>query len=204
MGTSIVVLAGGASRRLGRDKLGESVGGTGLLADVVERVAPLGDEIIVVVGRTDVPLPLPPSADVRVVGDLLPGKGPLVGVYTGLRASRFPRSLVVAGDMPFLSQDLLRHMIVLAEGVDAVTPRVGSMVEPLHSVYDAACVKPIEEMLDRGELSVHALLPRIRVRYVDSDEIARYDPDLLSFFNVNTAGDLEKARGLLERQAAHD
>jgi molybdopterin-guanine dinucleotide biosynthesis protein A len=202
--TSVIVLAGGASRRLGHDKLGERVGGDSLLADVVEKVAPLGDEVVVVTKSGDASLPLPPSADVRVVGDLLPGKGPLVGIYTGLKASRFPRSLVVAADMPFLSQDLLRHMIALAVGVDAVTPRVGGMVEPLHSVYGNACLTPIEEMLDRGELSVYSLFPRIRVRYVETDEIARYDPERLSFFNINTPEDLERARELSGRQAGHD
>lgn len=205
METTVIILAGGMSRRLGHDKLGERVGCCSLFGEVVLRVAPLGVEVIVVAAHPDVALPMPPVENLRVIGDLLPGKGPLGGVYTGLRASLSRWNVVVAADMPFLNRGLLRHMISLAhEDVDIVAPRVASGVEPLHSVYSRSCLGAIEQMLDSGELSVYRLFPLVRVRYVEAVEIDGYDPGRLSFFNVNTEEDLEEARELSNEGVAGD
>jgi molybdopterin-guanine dinucleotide biosynthesis protein A len=103
--------------------------------------------------------------------------------------------------MPFLNRALLSHMIKVAPGFDVVIPRVGDMVEPLHAVYSKGCLAPIEGMVEGGNLSVHGLLGLVRVRYVDSDEIDRFDPEHLSLFNVNTLDELERARSLVEQGA---
>jgi len=102
----------------------------------------------------------------------------------------------VAADMPFLNRSLLRYMIRLAADFDLVAPKIGDLVEPLHSVYTRDCLGPIGRMLDEGELSVYKLFPLVNVRYVEPDEIERFDPRRLSFFNVNTKSDLRMARGL--------
>lgn len=201
---SVIVLAGGRSQRLGHDKVLEMVGSRSLLEHVVGVVTPLGAEVIVVTGGDR---PLPDCAEwpsVKVVRDLLPGRGPLVGIYTGLRASRFRLNIVVGADMPFLNRDLLEHMVSLASGFDIVTPRVDGKVEPLHSVYARDCLAPIELMLERGELSVYKLFPLVRVRYVDAAEIEKLDPQRRSFFNINTEADLRMAREILGGSAGDD
>lgn len=133
----------------------------------------------------------------RVVSDIYPDKGPLVGIFTGLSASRTAYNLVVAGDMPFLDRGLLGYLVQIAGGFDVVVPRLKNMVEPLHAVYARTCLTPIEGMIQSGDLSVRRLLEMVRVRYVDDDEIARFDPEHLSFFNVNTRADLQRARVLV-------
>ncbi|MCK4362854.1 MAG: molybdopterin-guanine dinucleotide biosynthesis protein MobA, partial [Dehalococcoidia bacterium] len=101
-------------------------------------------------------------------------------------------------DMPFLNIDLLRYIMELSPGFDVVIPRVDEGVEPLHSVYSKNCLAPIEAYLREGRLKVSDLLPELKVRYVDNAEIERFDPRHLSFFNINSEADLERARRLLE------
>lgn len=191
-----IVLAGGRSARLGHDKLAEVFGGRTVVEIVVECVASLVDEVVIVTAGDWMMTEFEELPSVRVVTDLFPGKGPLVGLYTGLKESRSELNLVVAADMPFLSARLLRYMLDLADGYDVVVPRIGDQVEPLHAVYTANCLPRIETMLAEGELSVYRLIPRLVARYVDEDEVVAIDPERRSFFNINTEDDLRRAREL--------
>lgn len=191
-----IVLAGGKSLRLGRDKALEEIGGQSLIEWVIGRLLPLGSEIILVTSSSD----QLPDLGVRRVIDIYPGKGALVGIYSGLKVSSSFHSLVVACDMPFLSVALLGYLIELCPGFDIVIPRVGSYVEPLHAVYSKNCLSPIEAMLQKGKLKVSDLLNAVKVRYVEDAEIAKFDPERLSFFNINSEADLERAGTLLEKE----
>ena len=196
MEASGIILAGGRSLRLGYDKILETVGGRSLLEIVVDSITSLCGDIIVVTAEGH-PISLSGHhPDLQIVTDIYPGKGPLGGIYTGLRLSNTNCNLVVAADMPFLNQALLHYMLELTDGFDMVTPRVEGKVEPLHSVYTGGCLRVIEQMFERDELGVHKLLPLVKARYVEVDEIVRFDPEQLSFFNVNTEKDLQKARKL--------
>jgi len=192
---SCIVVAGGKGERFGRDKLAEEIGGRSLLQRVVERVSQVSSEILLSVapGRPSDGLPM---KSLRVVADLYPGKSTLGGIYTGLVYSTTFRSLVVAADMPFLNTSLLRYLVEAAPGFDAVVPRLGGMLEPLHAVYSRRCIAPMEEQIKRDELRIRVLLDKVRTRYVEEEVVRRFDPDCLSFFNVNTANDLERARSL--------
>jgi molybdopterin-guanine dinucleotide biosynthesis protein A len=194
-----IVLAGGKSLRLGRDKIQETVGADSLLQRVLFQLTPFdGDIIIVTAGRRPLPR-LDDYQEARIVTDIYPGRGVLGGIYTGLAESSSSYNLVVAGDMPFLNQALLRYMVGLSAGFDLVVPRLGELVEPLHAVYARNCLPHIERMLKRGVLEVRALFELVRVRYVEAEEIDRFDPGHLSFFNVNTEADLERARQIAMR-----
>jgi len=131
-----------------------------------------------------------------MVTDTYPGKGPLGGIYTGLATSNSFYNLVVACDMPFLNQALLSYMIQIAAGYDLVIPKLGNFIEPLHAVYAKGCLSPMEELLKQDNLQVNELSNLVRVRYVDAGEIDRFDPEHLSFFNINTEADLKMAREL--------
>lgn len=196
--TSAIVLAGGRSRRLGYNKVMKTVGSKSLLEQVVSCVDSISGEIVIVAAEERLVPRLSGYPNLRVVTDIYPGKGPLGGIYTGLKVSATFRNLVVAADMPFLNQVLLRYMLGLANGVELVAPRVGGQVEPLHAIYTRDCLVQIEQMLNEGELGVHKLFSRVKVRYVDEDEIKRFDPTQLSFFNVNTDSDLQIARELFK------
>ncbi len=193
---SAIVLAGGASRRLGRDKSRELVGGVPLLQRVVDAVAPLASEVILSVA--------PDSTQeafrgARLARDLRPGSGVLGGIHAGLEASRTPYSLVVACDMPFLNKALLRYVLSLAPGYDLVLPRPGGLTEPAHAVYSRECIPHIARLLEEGQRRIATLFPLVRVRYVEDDEVDRFDQERLSFFNVNTEADLARAREVAAR-----
>ncbi len=192
---SAVVLAGGQSSRLGMDKSLVTVNGRPLIEQIVAKLVTLSDDVIIVTnstGKYD-------YLEVRLVSDIYPGKGALGGIYSGLKAATNTYSLVVACDMPFLDLNLLRYMILLAPGHDVVIPRIEGLTEPLHAIYSKGCLEPIGRLLARGGLKIIDLFPEVRVRYVGEDEVDIFDPQHLSFFNVNTPEDLEVMRKLAKR-----
>ena len=192
-----VILAGGASRRLGRNKALERIGGQTLIERVAGSIAPVSAEVIVVVASPAQAAALPLPAGVRVVSDLYPGCGSLGGIYTGLSVSREPWVLVVACDMPFLNPRLLRRLMTMRRNVDAVVPCLEGQPEPLHALYSKTCLAPMDRMLRAGQLKIAPLFEAVRVRYVGEGTIDRFDPDHRSFFNVNSLADVEEALGLL-------
>ncbi|MEE9583422.1 MAG: molybdenum cofactor guanylyltransferase [Dehalococcoidales bacterium] len=194
MEASCIVLAGGKSLRLGRDKVLEAFGNESLLQQVISCVSLLSSDIILVVANNRSVPEYTGYPKLKVVTDIYPGKGPLGGIYSGLAASASFYNLVVAADMPFLNQALLRYMIQISTNFDLVVPRMGRLVEPLHAIYTKSCLIPIERMIKQDILRIDLLFDQVKVRYVETEEIERFDPKHLSFFNVNTKADLEKAK----------
>jgi len=190
-------MAGGAGRRLGKNKALERIGGRALIERVVDRLIPVTTEVMVVVARPKQAEPLPLPSSVRVITDRYPGRGSLGGIFTGVDASAERWSLVVACDMPFLDLDLLRHLMAKSTNADAVIPRLNGQPEPLHALYSKACLGPMERMLRAGQLKIAPLFETVRVRYVDEGTIDRIDPRHLSFFNINTQAELEEALRLV-------
>lgn len=133
-----------------------------------------------------------------------PDKGPLGGIYTGLALSDSFHNLVVAVDMPFLNQALLDYMIQISANFDLVVPRLGNMVEPLHAVYSKGCLALIGCLLKEDNLSIRELFTSVRVGYLEAAEINRFDPEHLSFFNVNTEADLKTAREIVRGDMSDD
>lgn len=207
---SCVVLAGGKSLRLGVDKSLLKIDGEWLLQGILRQLAALSDDLVVaanerekLVALLQVPIDKDARAHygtaaptVRIVPDIHPGLGPLGGIYSGLRSMRYERGLFVGCDMPFLNLALLRYMIQLGRDFDLVIPRMDDETEPLHAVYSKACLPLVAQLLEEGQLRVVHLFPRVRMRYVEQEEIELFDPQHLSFFNINTPADLQRAREL--------
>lgn len=192
-----IVLAGGQSQRLGTDKAFVKVGGVPLIERVLSQLRELSDDVLIVTNGVESYADL----GVRVVRDVWPGMGSLGGIYSGLQATRHERAIVVGCDMPFLDLRLLRFMILLSGDYDVVIPRLDRLLEPLHAVYSRACLGPIEGLLQAGDLRVVGFFGQVRVRYVDQTELAVFDPERLSLFNVNTPEDLGRAQELAGRRA---
>ena len=186
------VLAGGKATRMGKDKALLRIDGETLLARAVTSLVEITDDVLVV-GRSSVP----EGVSARAVPDARPGAGSLGGIYSALLAAHTSRCLVVACDMPFLNRRLLSYLLDLSAGYDLVIPRLDDLLEPLHAVYAKTCLPPIEALLARGDLRILDFFDQVRVRYVDRPEIERFDPHLLSFFNVNTREQLAQALAML-------
>jgi molybdopterin-guanine dinucleotide biosynthesis protein A len=197
-----IVLAGGKGLRLGRDKVQEIIGDRNLLQWVVSRLSCFSSSDIIIVTARGKSLPqLNVYPRFRIVTDTYPDKGALGGIYTGLAVSTSLYNIVVAADMPFLNQALLNYMVEVSPGFDVVIPRVGELTEPLHAIYSKSCMAPIERLFSQGELRIIPMLDLVKVRYVEADEIDRFDPKHLSFFNINTEADLEIAQQLAKEMS---
>ena len=192
-----IILAGGRSRRLGRNKALESIGGQPLVRRVIDRVSQVCDEVVVVVADRDQGAALPLEEHHRVTIDRYPNGGSLGGIFSGLSAASQEWGLAVACDMPFLNLDLLRRMLSCREGVDAVVPVLEGRPEPTHAIYSKTCLPFMEQRLRDGDLKISKFFDEVRVAYVPEEEISSLDPDYLSFFNVNTAEDLDRALALV-------
>jgi molybdopterin-guanine dinucleotide biosynthesis protein A len=190
---SVVILAGGQSRRMGTDKAFLTIEGRPLIQRMMERVRDLADEVVIVAND---PEPYR-RFGVRIVGDLMKGAGALGGLQAGLSAAMHEWAFAFACDMPFLNPALLRHMVSLAPGYEAVVPRLGGTAEPLHALYHKRCLAPIARSLAERRLQMISFLAEVRVRYIEEVEIAPFDPQRLSFFNANTPEEWQEALRLL-------
>ena len=195
-----VILAGGRSRRLGRDKAVEPFDGEPLIRRVIRRAseAVSASQVIVVVADPERTAALPLDDDHLTAIDVFPECGSLGGIYTGLYASSTEWSLVTACDMPFLSAPLLAHMAGLRDGADAVVPIVDGRPEPTHALYARRCLPAIEKRLRAGQLKISGFFDDVSVRYVPENDVKLFDPDLLSFFNINRPEDLARAMELAQ------
>lgn len=181
-----VIVAGGRSRRMGSDKALLPFRGEPLIAAVHAVMQPLCGEVLIV-ARDPAPYDF---LSARSVHDILPAEGPLIGIHAGLVASRSEWIVVVGCDMPLLQTGLLRYLIGLRWGWDAVVPRRSAGFEPLHALYSRSCRRPIEKIVAGGQRRVSAFFDAVRVRSVATTELRRHDPELRSLRNVNTPADL--------------
>jgi molybdopterin-guanine dinucleotide biosynthesis protein A len=172
---------------MGRDKAFLELGGRPLIAHVVERVASVCAEVLIVAGDVQ------PYAGLgaRLVQDCFRGVGVLGGLHAGLEAAAHELALAVGCDMPFLDPLLLRTFAGWAEGFDVAVLRQGEQVEPLHGAYRRTCLPAIEAAIHANRRRIVSFFPQVRVRYVTPEEVAPFDPDLRSFRNVNTPEEWE-------------
>ena len=184
-----IVLSGGESRRMGRDKAFLVLDGLPLIAHVLNALHTITDRVIIVTNAPDAYA----SYDAIVVADALEKRGPLTGIYSGLLAATDEFSVVVACDMPFLNPDLISYMAGLAKGHDIVVPRIAGRVEPLHALYSKRLLPLIEKRLQQDERQIQGIFSEATVRYVTEPEIDRYDPGRRSFKNLNTPEEFKEA-----------
>jgi len=195
---TIVIQAGGESRRMGQDKALLPFLGRPLIQRVIDRVDPLADELLVTTNRPEAYqfLGLPLAQDV------VPGRGPLGGLYTALSAASHPLVAVVACDMPFASPRLLEAEadLLLASGSDAVIPQTEGGTEPFHAVYRReACLPAIQAAIAADRWRVDAWFPQVKLRLMSPEEFLPYDPGMTAFWNVNTPEELAQAEELARR-----
>lgn len=197
-GNAGVVLAGGKSSRMGENKGEMLLAGEPMLRRVLRRLAPAVDDLVVI-GPATVDPGVPQA---RVVSDIIPGRGPLGGLYTALVTTQCDHIFLVACDMPFVQRGLVRAMLTLAQAnpaADAVVLQSGDGAQPLHAVYAAECLPAVEQALASGNYSLRSLLNRLSVVTVDAAVINQDDPLGISAFNVNTPADWQRAQRLANK-----
>ncbi len=196
-----VALAGGASRRMGRDKAALLIGGEPLLRRAVTRLRLALAEVIVVGSPTLSPL----APETRLVADDWPGRGPLGALATALRATGAEWVFLVACDMPFTQPALIREiarMALASPDADVVAVRGERGIEPLHAAYRRSCLPLALERLAGDDVSLRGLLAAARVRELAPEVAQRLDPERCSTFNANTPEEWERALRLAADEQA--
>ena len=190
-----VLLAGGRSRRMGRDKRFIELGGMTLFERTLRVFESVFDEILIVVAQPGESLGNPAH---RVVSDRVPNCGSLGGLYTGLHYAGRPRVFAAACDMPFLDPAVIRLMSDLDREADIVMPRLATGLQPMHAVYSKTCLAHLEAMIERRQLEIHTLTGHaaLRIRFVEEEQVRPVDRRLLSFVNINRPEDLAFAEQL--------
>jgi molybdopterin-guanine dinucleotide biosynthesis protein A len=193
---TVCIQAGGASSRMGEDKALKPFLGRPLIQRLVERLSPIADEMIVTTNRPEEYRFL----GLRLTPDLKPGRGALGGLYTALASASQPHVAVVACDMPFASPTLLEaaSTLMLQEETDVVIAKSDEGYEPIHAVYRReTCLPAIEAAIAADQWKVIAWFPQVKVRVLTPEELKRFDPDGLAFWNVNTPEEFIQAEKLV-------
>ncbi len=183
-----VILAGGESTRMGKNKAFIEINGKRIIDRTVSLFREIFDDVLLV---TNTPLDYI-ELKVRIVTDLVPGKGSLGGIYTGLFFSSSPKAFFVGCDMPFLDRRVIQYFLSLAQTADIVVQRTKDYWQPLHAIYPRTLLKPIERLLQQGELTIIKAYQGMRVREVTGEELKPFDPDLHTLSNFNTPEELKK------------
>ncbi len=184
-----VILAGGESRRMGRDKAFLPLFGRPVIEWILGTLRPLFRRIIIVANRPQ----LYSGYGAEVMRDALDIRGPLTGIYTALSVSEGGYNFVFGCDMPFLNPGLISYMQRQADGFDAVVPMVRGLAEPLHTIYHKRLAHVIKDRLMRGERRIQSIFDAADVRYITEEEIDRIDPEKRSFVNLNTPEEYKEA-----------
>lgn len=185
-----IILAGGRSSRMGRDKSLLPWNDADLLHTVIGKVSQVCDDIVLVSNQ---PRNLTVK-DIRVVKDIIPDMGPLGGIHAGLTYARYPFAFVTACDMPYIVPQAIEFLFHEAtDDWDIVIPVSGEMFEPTYCVYKKTCLPVIETLLKQGERRVAKIFPMLRVKHIDIEVLRQFDTNLTMFTNINTMEEYERA-----------
>lgn len=195
---SAVILAGGKSTRMGRNKALLDFGGEPLIGRLHRILKEAFREVLISANDAETYefLGAPVVPDVFTVG------GSLAGIHSCLLRSQAEHCFFAACDMPFVNVELVRYLDRFTDDYDVVIPLSKAGLEPLHSFYSRRCIPHIERQLETGNLKVIDFFRHVRVREVTLDEMRACDPEEMSYFNINTQEKYELARARLNEQGA--
>jgi molybdopterin-guanine dinucleotide biosynthesis protein A len=187
-------LIGGKSKRFGRDKVVYPIGREVLSQKAIDIVKTVAKDIILI-GH-----PRKELSHYKTVEDLVPGSGPLGGIYTALSVAKTEYVFVFAADMPFLNIELIKHMATLAGDHDIIIPSWSNGTEPLHAIYRKTLTSPIKSMIEKKHFKIDRIseVEGISILKVTEDIVRTYGDPKKIFHNVNTLKDLEMVSNLIQ------
>jgi molybdopterin-guanine dinucleotide biosynthesis protein A len=181
-----IILSGGKSRRMGENKAFIEIEGVPIIQRIYTLFKELFQEVIIVTNQVE----LFNNFDSKIYSDLLPNKGVLGGLYTGIFFSTFRYSFCVACDMPFIKQSLVQYLIKHIGDEDVIVPRTKDGLQPLHAIYSKHCLDPIKIIIEQGKYKIIDFYHMVKVKIVEENDFVSLDPLRKSFINVNTPEEL--------------
>lgn len=201
-----IILAGGFSERFGQDKGLVQMAGKPLVLHVYERASKNVDEVTVVVSsirQREAYSSLLPNGT-RILVDIEDSQSPLIGALTGFADARGDYSILLPCDTPFILREVVKLLFEISQGMDAAIPRwPNGYIEPLQAVYRTdSALTAAEEAIKKGGMRLLSMISLLKkVRYLSTEVIKKVDPDLITFFNINTPADLKNAEGLIAHRS---
>lgn len=189
-----VILAGGENKRFdGQNKAFISVGGRRIIDRLLAVYRPLFDQVILVTNQpTDYM-----DVDALVVSDHYPVRSSLNGLHAGLFAAGHDHAFFTACDTPFVQASLVRRLLEAIDGrADIVIPVTTAGYEPMFAIYRKSCLPAMAWQLAHDRLKIQGLFRKVRVRTIDEADLRAVDPELISFFNINTPDALIEAEAI--------
>lgn len=191
MNKTAIILAGGQSRRMGQNKAFLAYKEKSFIEEILDKFQGLDERIIV----ANTPS-LYVFEGVKTIQDIYPNKGPLCGLYTGLKEMSGKRAVVVTVDTPLLTEALLSFLYNYESDADCIIPVVEGRWQSLCAVYNKSALNRIEEAVKADERKVRLVLDRLSVELITEETLTRYGNPKVLFSNVNTPEDYGKIRGL--------
>jgi len=191
-----IILAGGKSSRMGQPKALLPFGGEPLIVHNVRALHRHFTEIVVVTASNQAL----PSLPVTLVQDEVAYQGPVGGILYGLRAASQEVCFITSCDAPFLNLSLITYLVSLITEHDVIVPYWEDRLQPLHAVYRRSVAPLLQDQLQRGELRPVFLYKKVRTYEVPAADIRRFDPEGLSFRNLNSPEDYQAALALWQQR----
>ena len=190
-----VILSGGLAVRYdGTEKALLQVGGVRILDRIYEIYRELFDEIILVTNSPEKFL----EWDLLIVADLFPIRSSLTGIHAGLFYATNPYAFISACDTPFLKKEMVETVIGRIEAqIDIVMPETSAGFEPLCAAYSKRCLEAAQNNLEQEKLKITRTFRKSRIKTISEKVLRQIDPELRSFFNINTPGDLQQAEEII-------
>jgi len=182
-----IILAGGKSGRMGEDKSFVDFCGRPLIEILIDKLSPLFKDLIIITNQAH----LYRKYEIKTHQDILPDRGPLGGIYTGLTYSKDKYNFILACDMPFLNQELIQYMLGKINDYDVIIPEYNNRLQPLCAIYSKNCIPPIENELNKNNLKIIDFFSQVKVRIITKKEIATFDTEGKCFVNINTPQDYQ-------------
>src|SRR3989338_115963 len=196
-----VILAGGKNSRIGLNKAFLEIGGKKIIDRTIEIYKKIFDEILIITNTPEDYQYLTESViltlnevkgknlKLKIYTDLIPHRGSLGGIYTGLHYSKSDYAFFAACDMPFLNERVIRHIIKVARDYDIIVPYFKHRLHPLHAVYSKSCLEIFRIMVEKKKLKIKGIFPKFRIKKVTNIPETKLPP----FFNINTMKDFRQA-----------
>ena len=202
MQRSAIILAGGFSRRFGSDKGLVVLANKPLVVHVIDRISPVVDEVLLVVSSEAQKQSFEPILEnkAKLIIDKDDSQSPLIGAITGFETAKGEYSLLLPCDTPLVSTKIVQFFLDLCTNRSAVIPRWPSgYIEPLQAVYHTkSALTAAKKALAAGSMNMRSMIDNlIGVRYVSTMVLEQMEPELVTFFNVNTPQDLQKVSAIL-------
>jgi molybdopterin-guanine dinucleotide biosynthesis protein A len=193
---SAIILSGGKSLRMGENKAFIKIDGIPLIERVHSVLSNIFEEVLIISTEKR----LFSHLDARLHADLMPNRGVLGGLYTGLFFSSYPYSFCVACDMPYLKKPVIQLLVGKINDEDVIVPKTRDGLQPLHGIYSKSCLSPIKSALDREQFKILDFYPLVKVKVIDESEFLALDPGRESFINVNTPEELLSLNERIEQR----